>query len=86
MTGLLAGKVVVVSGVGPGLGKAICARMADNGATVVLAARTESRLTDIAAPSQPTRDTILQLDEKQSARTEFSDLYGGLYSGIAWDW
>ncbi|MFZ2240908.1 MAG: SDR family oxidoreductase [Gordonia amarae] len=49
MTGLLAGKVVVVSGVGPGLGKAICARMADNGATVVLAARTESRLTDIAA-------------------------------------
>lgn len=48
MTGLLAGKVVVVSGVGPGLGRAICARMADNGATVVLAARTESRLTDIA--------------------------------------
>lgn len=44
------------------------------------------RLTDIAAPGQPTRDAILQLDEKQTARTEFSDLYGGLYSGIAWDW
>ena len=49
MTGPLGGKVAVVSGVGPGLGKAICARMADAGATVVLAARTETRLTDIAA-------------------------------------
>ena len=49
MTGLLADRVVVVSGVGPGLGKAICRRMADAGATVVLAARTESRLTEIAA-------------------------------------
>ncbi len=35
MTGLLADRVVVVSGVGPGLGKAICRRMADAGATVV---------------------------------------------------
>ena len=48
MTALLADKVVVVSGVGPGLGKAICRRMADAGATVVLAARTESRLAEIA--------------------------------------
>ena len=48
MTGLLADRVVVVSGVGPGLGKAICRRMADAGATVVLAARTESRLAEIA--------------------------------------
>lgn len=31
MTGLLAGKVVVVSGVGPGLGRAICTRMARAG-------------------------------------------------------
>ncbi len=48
MTGLLADRVVVVSGVGPGLGKAICRRMAAAGATVVLAARTESRLAEIA--------------------------------------
>ena len=48
MTGLLADRVVVVSAVGPGLGKAICRRMADAGATVVLAARTESRLAEIA--------------------------------------
>ncbi|NDK88774.1 SDR family oxidoreductase [Gordonia desulfuricans] len=46
---LLAGKVVVVSGVGPGLGRSICLQAAAAGAAVVLAARTESRLTDIAA-------------------------------------
>ncbi|WP_026919682.1 SDR family oxidoreductase [Gordonia shandongensis] len=48
MTGLLDGKVVVVSGVGPGLGRALCVRAAGHGATVVLAARTESRLRDVA--------------------------------------
>ncbi|WHU47884.1 SDR family oxidoreductase [Gordonia sp. L191] len=47
--GLLAGKVVVVSGVGPGLGRSICVRAAAAGASVVLAARTESRLKEVAA-------------------------------------
>ncbi|MDL9945516.1 SDR family oxidoreductase [Gordonia sp. ABSL11-1] len=47
--GLLAGKVVVVSGVGPGLGRSICLRAAAAGAKVVLAARTESRLKEVAA-------------------------------------
>ncbi|RPA59985.1 SDR family oxidoreductase [Gordonia oryzae] len=47
--GLLAGKVVVVSGVGPGLGRSICLRAAAAGASVVLAARTESRLKEVAA-------------------------------------
>lgn len=46
--GILSDKVVVVSGVGPGLGRSICLRSAAAGATVVLAARTESRLTAIA--------------------------------------
>ena len=36
--GLLADKVVVVSGVGPGLGRSICLRAAAEGARVVLAA------------------------------------------------
>ncbi|EGD53901.1 SDR family oxidoreductase [Gordonia neofelifaecis] len=48
MTGLLDGKVVVVSGVGPALGRAVCVRSAAEGARVVLAARTESRLDEIA--------------------------------------
>lgn len=45
---LLQDKVVVVSGVGPGLGRAIAVRSAKAGADVVLASRTESRLTEVA--------------------------------------
>ncbi|MFF3672078.1 SDR family oxidoreductase [Microtetraspora malaysiensis] len=44
----LQGKVVVVSGVGPGLGRALAVRSARAGADVVLAARTESRLAEVA--------------------------------------
>lgn len=46
---LLRDKVVVVSGVGSGLGRALAVRSAAAGANVVLAARTESRLTEVAA-------------------------------------
>ncbi|KZM73792.1 SDR family oxidoreductase [Nocardia terpenica] len=49
MSGLLADKVVVVSGVGPGLGRSIALQSAAAGARVVLAARTESRLREVAA-------------------------------------
>jgi len=45
---LLRDKVVVVSGVGPGLGRSLAVRSAHAGADVVLAARTESRLTEVA--------------------------------------
>jgi NAD(P)-dependent dehydrogenase (short-subunit alcohol dehydrogenase family) len=45
---LLAGTVVVVSGVGPGLGRSIALRSAQAGADVVLAARTASRLDQVA--------------------------------------
>jgi NAD(P)-dependent dehydrogenase (short-subunit alcohol dehydrogenase family) len=45
---LLDGRVVVVSGVGPDLGQAIALRCARAGADVVLAARTASRLDDVA--------------------------------------
>ena len=45
---MLDGKVVVVSGVGPGLGRSIAVRSAEQGADVVLAARTESRLQEVA--------------------------------------
>ncbi len=46
---LLQDKVVVVSGIGPGLGRSIALRSAAQGADVVLAARTESRLEEVAA-------------------------------------
>jgi NAD(P)-dependent dehydrogenase (short-subunit alcohol dehydrogenase family) len=45
---LLAGTVVVVSGVGPDLGRSIVLRCAGAGADVVLAARTASRLDEVA--------------------------------------
>ena len=45
---LLAGTVVVVSGVGPGLGRSIALASAREGADVVLAARTAARLDEVA--------------------------------------
>lgn len=42
--GLLEGKVAVLSGVGPGLGRSLGQLLAEAGADLVLAARTESRL------------------------------------------
>lgn len=46
---LLQDKVVIVSGIGPGLGRATALAAARHGADVVLAARTESRLAEVAA-------------------------------------
>jgi NAD(P)-dependent dehydrogenase (short-subunit alcohol dehydrogenase family) len=45
---LLQDKVVIISGVGPGLGRSIAIRSAEQGADVVLAARTASRLDEVA--------------------------------------
>lgn len=47
-TRLLDGRVVLVSGVGPGLGRSLAVRSALAGADVVLAARTESTLRAVA--------------------------------------
>jgi NAD(P)-dependent dehydrogenase (short-subunit alcohol dehydrogenase family) len=46
---LLADQVVVVSGVGPGLGRALALRCAEQGARVVLVARTAERVREIAS-------------------------------------
>lgn len=48
MAGLLEDKVVVISGVGPALGTTLARRCAENGADLVLAARTAERLDDVA--------------------------------------
>jgi NAD(P)-dependent dehydrogenase (short-subunit alcohol dehydrogenase family) len=48
MTGMLEGKVVVISGVGPALGSTLARRCAEQGADLVLAARTVERLEDLA--------------------------------------
>ncbi|MCV7125153.1 SDR family oxidoreductase [Mycobacterium lacus] len=48
MTKMLNEKVVVISGVGPGLGTTLAHRCARDGADLVLAARTAERLDDVA--------------------------------------
>lgn len=48
MAGLLADKVVVISGVGPALGTTLARRCAEAGADLVLAARTVERLDGVA--------------------------------------
>jgi len=49
VTGVLAGKVLLVAGVGPGLGQALARRGAAAGADVVLASRNSTRLDEVAA-------------------------------------
>ncbi len=49
VSGLLSGKVCVVSGVGPGLGRQAARALAAHGADLVLAARRQSSLDDVAA-------------------------------------
>ena len=46
---LLAGKVSIISGIGPGLGQELAYVFAREGSDVVLAARTESKLREVAA-------------------------------------
>ncbi len=48
MTKMLDGKVVVISGVGPGLGTTLAHRCAQNGADLVLGARTVERVENVA--------------------------------------
>lgn len=56
---LVEGKVAIVSGVGPGLGQAIAHALAREGARVVLAARTESVLQEVAAEIEDAGGTAL---------------------------
>ncbi len=45
---VLAGKVVVISGIGPGLGRSLAVEAAKMGARLVIASRTEERLKEVA--------------------------------------
>ena len=46
---LLQGKVIVISGIGPGLGRSLADEAAKMGADLVIASRTESRLQELQA-------------------------------------
>ena len=56
---ILAGKTVVVSGVGPGLGREVAACALRDGANVVIAARTASKLAEIAKQLDPSGERVL---------------------------
>ena len=37
-------------------------------------------------PGKPTKQQLIDLGGSSSVRAEFNNLYGGLFSGIAWEW
>ncbi|GAA2053391.1 SDR family oxidoreductase [Catenulispora yoronensis] len=75
--GLLKDKVVLISGVGPGLGREIAVRAATAGADVVLAARTETTLKTVAAEVEATGRRALAVPTDitdDTARRALADL------------
>ena len=69
---LLQDKVAIVNGVGPGLGRALCVELAKHGADVVLGARTESRLEEVAAEVRGTgrRALVVPTDATDEAQAK----------------
>lgn len=55
---IVEGKTVVVSGVGPGLGREVAALVLRDGGNVVIGARTESKLADMAAELDPSGERV----------------------------
>jgi meso-butanediol dehydrogenase/(S,S)-butanediol dehydrogenase/diacetyl reductase len=62
------GKVVIVTGAGSGIGAATATRFAEEGATVVLAGRTETNLKDVAAPLPVGRTLVHVADVTDESR------------------
>jgi len=56
---LMNGKTAIVTGVGVGLGREVAAALLEQGARVVIAARSAERLAEVAAELDPTGDSIL---------------------------
>jgi len=82
---ILEGKVVAVSGVGPGLGREVAAIALRDGARVVIGSRRESRLEKIARELDPSGERIAwcSVDVADAARCEAlmqtaADRFGGL--------
>lgn len=73
-TGLLDGKVVLVCGVGPDLGRSMALRSAQAGADVVLAARTESRLRAVADEVQALGRKVLAVPTDLAAPASRAEL------------
>jgi hypothetical protein len=44
------------------------------------------KLSRFVRPGEPTNENSLEISEDRSVQKEFTQLYGGLHSGIAWRW
>lgn len=84
-TMLLEGKIALVSGVGPGLGRATALALAREGAAVGLAARNEDRVADIAdeitaagGRAIPVATNVVESDDCARAVAQVVERYGGL--------
>src|SRR5690349_1665650 len=82
---LLAGKIVIVSGVGVGLGRQVALACAREGSSVVLAARTAEHTSAIAAEIRglggaalPVMADITKPEECQRLVTQAADEFGRL--------
>jgi NAD(P)-dependent dehydrogenase (short-subunit alcohol dehydrogenase family) len=69
---ILRGKTLVVAGVGPGLGREVAACALRDGANVAIAARSESKLADVAKDLDPSGARVLAVaaDVTDAARCE----------------
>jgi hypothetical protein len=45
-----------------------------------------ARISCFSFSGKPTKQQLHSLNDGSSARAEFTDLYGGLFSGVAWEW
>lgn len=82
---LLKDKIVVVSGVGPGLGKEIASAALRDGARVAMGARTEDKLRDFAAELDPTghrvaycRTNITHPEQCEALMRTAAERFGGI--------
>lgn len=60
-SGLLSGKTIVITGVGTGLGREVATTVANDGANIVIGARTESQLAEVASELDPSGERVTYL-------------------------
>jgi len=83
-SGLLAGKVALVTGIGPGMGRDIALGLAREGADVALMARSEKNVPSVAAEIEalgrravPVQGSISDVDDCARVAEEVDEAFGG---------